>query len=408
MSLIETALNLVEKLAEPSERTRTELALRTIESTVAMVLHGSSSIQRERTIRRMCELAESTAEGDRLARALSTLSILCFTRGEAARGLELARRCIAIAGPVQDSGLLTDLGCVAGILDCYCGNLREAALHFEGALRELQRMSDAVSPQTGILYGSIIPCQVALNLQQLGRLGEAAQAAEESLRYARRAGHLLSLGSALVTAGGFVALKRRQVDLARAYSEEGIAISEENGFVEWIPWGRFIHGWALSELGRTGEGIAEMEAGITGGERLGGVPALQYLKALRAERLARSGRWAEALPILNHSLARIEQTGERVDHTEILRLKGEALLISDPLAMTEAERCFRDALEVARTQEAKWWELRTSVSLARLLRNTGRADEARTLLTDIYNWFTEGFDLPDLKEARTLLDELNR
>jgi predicted ATPase len=76
--------------------------------------------------------------------------------------------------------------------------------------------------------------------------------------------------------------------------------------------------------------------------------------------------------------------------------------------MVEAEKCFRDALEVARTQEAKWWELRTSVNLARLLRNTGRADEARTLLTDIYNWFTEGFDLPDLKEARTLLDELNR
>jgi hypothetical protein len=104
-----------------------------------------------------------------------------------------------------------------------------------------------------------------------------------------------------------LALERRQVDLARASSEEGIAISEENGFVEWLPWGRFIHGWALAELGRTREGIAEMESGIAGGERLGGVPALQYLKALRAEHLARSDSWAEALSILNQGLATLNK-----------------------------------------------------------------------------------------------------
>jgi predicted ATPase len=72
----------------------------------------------------------------------------------------------------------------------------------------------------------------------------------------------------------------------------------------------------------------------------------------------------------------------------------------------EAEQCFREALEVASAQDAKWWELRTTVSLARLLRDTDRRDEARALLGEIYNWFTEGFDLPDLKEAKTLLDEL--
>jgi hypothetical protein len=71
-----------------------------------------------------------------------------------------------------------------------------------------------------------------------------------------------------------------------------------------------------------------------------------------------------------------------------------------------AETCFRTALEVARAQEAKWWELRTSVSLARLLRDTDRHDEARTLLGEIYNWFSEGFELPDLKKAKTLLSEL--
>jgi hypothetical protein len=82
------------------------------------------------------------------------------------------------------------------------------------------------------------------------------------------------------------------------------------------------------------------------------------------------------------------------------------LLVSNVEATEQAEACFRTALQVARAQEAKWWELRTSVSLARLLRNTNRHDEARTVLAEIYNWFTEGFDLPDLKDAKTLLDEL--
>jgi predicted ATPase len=81
---------------------------------------------------------------------------------------------------------------------------------------------------------------------------------------------------------------------------------------------------------------------------------------------------------------------------------------SDRPAVAEAAKCFREALEVARAQEAKWWELRSSVSLARLLRDTNRRDEARTMLVEIYNWFTEGFDTADLKEAKALLNELSR
>jgi predicted ATPase len=84
------------------------------------------------------------------------------------------------------------------------------------------------------------------------------------------------------------------------------------------------------------------------------------------------------------------------------------LLMRDCPAVAEAAKCFREALEVARAQEAKWWELRSSVSLARLLRDTNRRDEARTMLVEIYNWFTEGFDTADLKEAKALLDELSR
>jgi predicted ATPase len=91
----------------------------------------------------------------------------------------------------------------------------------------------------------------------------------------------------------------------------------------------------------------------------------------------------------------------------MLRLKGELLLMHDPGATEEAEVCFCAALGVARVQEARWWELRTTVSLARLQRDNNRADEARALLVAIYGWFTEGFDTADLREAKLLLDNLS-
>ena len=149
-----------------------------------------------------------------------------------------------------------------------------------------------------------------------------------------------------------------------------------------------------------------MEAGIAGFQRLGGVSRQQHLIALRAEAIARIGRVDEALTILNETLAHIGRSGDKAEHAEMLRLKGEVLLMGDRSATPEAEKCFREALEVALAQEAKWWELRTTVSLARLLHESNRRDEARTMLAQIYGWFTEGFELRDLKEAKALLDEL--
>ena len=141
--------------------------------------------------------------------------------------------------------------------------------------------------------------------------------------------------------------------------------------------------------------------------RTGGNVSLPYTQALLAQAYAGVGKFEKALTMLDESLTRIQRTGEKRDQAEILRFKGEALLMRDTGEIAAAEKCFRQALELARAQDVKWWELRTSVSLARLLRDTNRRDEARTLLGEIYNWFNEGFDLPDLKEAKALLDELS-
>ncbi len=241
----------------------------------------------------------------------------------------------------------------------------------------------------------------------LGRVGEATKLAADGLRHAREANHLFSLGHALASGGGWLTDLRRDTDAALAYGTEIIALAEENRFAEWLPWGQIIHGRALFELGQAAEGLAEMERGISGCQRLGGVPRLQYFISLHAEATARIGRLEDALTTLNQTLAHVEQTGEQVDYAEMLRLRGEVMLMCDRAAQEGAENCFRAALEVARAQEAKWWELRTSVSLARLLRDTDRRDEELTMLRGIYNWFTEGFELPDLKEAKALLDQLS-
>jgi predicted ATPase len=163
----------------------------------------------------------------------------------------------------------------------------------------------------------------------------------------------------------------------------------------------------MTELGQLEEGVSEMEKGIADFRRFGGVPRFPFTLAVLAQAYARLGRHDEATAMLDEALARIEGTGERVDEAEMLRLKAEVLLMRDRSAVNDAERCLRAAIDVARGQEAKWWELRATTDLARLLARQGRRDEARAMLAEIYNWFSEGFDTADLKDAKSLLDELS-
>jgi predicted ATPase len=140
---------------------------------------------------------------------------------------------------------------------------------------------------------------------------------------------------------------------------------------------------------------------------IGGGISLPYQRSLYADALAHLGREEEALENLGQSLEQIERPGwdERVHLAEILRIKGAVL---EHKGDTEgAEYSYRDSLEWARKQQAKSWELRTSTSLAHLWQSQGRRKEARELLAPIYDWFTEGFDTKDLKEAKALLGKLN-
>jgi predicted ATPase len=118
------------------------------------------------------------------------------------------------------------------------------------------------------------------------------------------------------------------------------------------------------------------------------------------------GRIDRAIAMLDDQRMRIERSGERLDEAELYRVKGELLCARDSASSSEGESSLRKAIEIARRQESRWWELRATTSLARLLAKQGKRDEARSMLAEIYGWFTEGFDTADLEDAKALLDEL--
>ena len=154
------------------------------------------------------------------------------------------------------------------------------------------------------------------------------------------------------------------------------------------------------------EGIAQMRQGLAAWRATGAQVLRPYGLALLAEASAQVGQIEKGLTLLAEAMTVANDTGERRWDAELHRLKGELLLAHTRESDLEAESCFGQALDIARRQEAKSWELRAAMSLSRLWQRQGKSVAARQLLTPIYGWFTEGFDTADLQEAKALLDEL--
>lgn len=172
-----------------------------------------------------------------------------------------------------------------------------------------------------------------------------------------------------------------------------------------------LHSWALAEQGHGEEGVAQIQQEL-GAFRIGGEGHLRpHYLALLAEAYGTIGQVTEGLRVLDEALAVVEQTGERRHEAELYQLKGELLLQAvgrGGSAVTEAARCFRQALAIAHRQQTKALELRTAMSLGRLWQRQGKRATARQLLAPVYGWFTEGLDTLDLQEARALLEALER
>ena len=257
----------------------------------------------------------------------------------------------------------------------------------------------------GVDVGGSCLSVAAWTLWHLGYPDQALKRGNEALALSQTLSHPLSLAAAEFFFG-ILRQFRREARAAQETADALIALCAEHGFTYWSALAAIFRGWAMAEQGRNDEGMAQIQEGLAGIRATGSQLNRPYFLCLLAEACTKSGRIDDGLGALMEALAAVDEHENRQYEAEIHRLNGELLLKQDDSNATDAQNCFERAIRIARNQSAKSLELRATTSLARLLDKQGHRDEARTMLSKIYGWFTEGFDTADLKDAKALLDEL--
>jgi predicted ATPase len=268
----------------------------------------------------------------------------------------------------------------------------------------------------------------------LGYPAQALQRLHEALTLAQELSSPFNLAFALCFAAELRQF-RREAQAAQEQAEAAMALGTEQGFQFWVAWGTIRRGRALAEQGQGEEGITQIHQGLAAWRATGAEIHRPYCLTLLAEAYRNVGQTEEGLSTLAEALATVDKTRERFYEAELYRLKGELTLqkfqvsgsksqescrvgiahqeerialagtVGGAHPTREAEACFHKAIEIARKQQAKSLELRAVMSLSRLWQQQGKKDEARRMLTEIYGWFTEGFETKDLQEAKALLEE---
>jgi predicted ATPase len=230
---------------------------------------------------------------------------------------------------------------------------------------------------------------------------------ENSVAKARETGHATTLILALTYMSVVDVFARKDyADAAKARNDELIALSEETGALFWRAHGEFLRGALLAQTGNASEAVQAISSSLTTIRATGTKMLLPYFLIELSKAHADLGEIDNAKGCINEALTAVQTNKKRWCEAEVNRIAGEIALKSPEPDAAKAEAYFQRSLSVARQQQAKSWELRAAMSMARLWRDQGKRDEARDLLAPVYGWFTEGFDTRDLKEAKVLLEEL--
>jgi len=403
-----TVLGLLTAQPETPERAGQELAIQTALGLASIATRSYGALEVAQAYRRARELCQQLGETPQLFPVLWGLERHYLVRAEHATAGELAEQLLSLAQQQGEPALLLEAHRAVGQSLCWRGRVAEARGHLEQAIalyHPQQHRSHAVR------YGRDpgVDCRgyAAIALWWLGYPEQGLAHLQEALPLAQALSHPFSLAMALVEAA-VVHQLRRETEATLAQAEAAIAVSSEQGFPMWLAYGTVFRGWALAVQGQDDKGIAQIRQGLDALRAIGAEFLRPYCLAMLAEAYARSGQTEAGLAAVAEALAAVEATGERFWEAELHRLQGECLLAQDGKGQTaeEAETCFRQALEIARRQGAKAYELRAALSLSRLWQRQGRREDARQLLEPIYGWFTEGFDTADLQAAKALIDVL--
>ena len=396
-------LGLLERLPDTPDRSRRELMLLLALGVGLLSIERGELSKVGRTYTRARELCQEVGEAADNFAVLWGLWRFHRSNREFGTARELADEMSSLAQRQDDPGL---------VLQAHHAQWPTQFIHGEfAACRELTEKGTALydarehHAQT-FRFGGHDPCVCGYNFaaQSLWMLGYPDKSVEQidaALGLAHKLHHPPSLVRALAVSAKLHRL-RREHRLAKERAEASMELAREHGLARYLGTTLFFNDWSVAEAGQTEEEIAEISQGLVSMRQMDEPQLLAFL----AERLAETGKPDEGTKVLKNAFALSEGKGLVYWDAELQRLKGVLLLSLSEENRSDAETCFRKAIEIARRQSAKSLELRAAVDLARLLRHQGQIAKALDLLAPIYNWFTEGFDTADLKDAKALLDEL--
>jgi predicted ATPase len=399
---LSNAVDLLKHLPDDAERARQELSAQSLLAVSVANVKGWAAPELEPAYARVRELCAQIRDPALAFLPLLGQWLFRYWKLELDKALELADELLAAAEDAKDPTMLLIGNTARGDTLFELGELVSALGYLEKALSVFDLRQPLPAGLEAMRLGGFM--YLSTGLFWLGYPDRAWAKSREMLEVAQ----LSSVPYVLAQSSNYAAvynLMRGDGTAAQKYAEEAMALIEELGLANLSTLATTYHGATLIAQGRYEEGIAGMRQGISLWRATGGTPLNWYLSLLAAG-LGRIGRPQEGLEVLEEGLASVAKTGQRFADPPLHHVKGELLLAQNPSHGAEAELCFRTAIEISRRQSARSMELRATTSLARLLRDMNRSDEARTMLAEIYGWFTEGFDTADLKDAKALLEEL--
>jgi class 3 adenylate cyclase/tetratricopeptide (TPR) repeat protein len=399
--LLNRGLELLKELPDDTERARKEIDLLGTLSYTLLLTADPGASEREAAAVRAKELCERLGDETSLIKALTELANLRMNRGELQQARELAEQAVASTERAEDPGLVAGAHFQLGEVVYVIGEFATAREHLERAIQLLgsgpyRNIWETMwaGRSTEWLIRIAVICGYPATALERGR---------DALSVARRSLNPTSLGIAL-DSNAWTNCFLGNIRKTQEFADQMLALAADHDMPLWRFFGNIWRGWSLAAQGQE-EGIAMLQRA-----RQAAVAApLLLLNVLRqlAEGFLFCSRPDEGLAVAAEGLALARRTAAGTFEPGLLQTKGALLLLHGTAKAAEAENCFRQVIRVGQSHGAKLWELHASTSLARLLRDTNRRDEARAMLSDIYGRFTEGFDTADLKDARTLLDELS-
>jgi predicted ATPase len=319
---------------------------------------------------------------------------------------ELAVQFLALADKQRATGPLMMAHRLMGLSLLHTGDVVDGRAHLDRAMTLYDPAEHRpLATRFGQDVGAATLCWKSLAFWLLGYPQAALADTEHALVVAREIGHSATMMYVL-NFSAWTHIHCGNYATTNALVDEFSALKDQTGSVFWGAWGMMQRGCLLALTGKASDAVQTITCGVTAMQSTGTTMWIPFWLSYLARANAEIGQPDDARRCIGEAMAAVETAKERWCEAEVNRIAGEIALLSPEPDVAKAETYFERALAVARKQQAKSWELRAAMSMARLWRDQGKRDEARDLLAHVYGWFTEGFDTLDLKEAKALLDAL--